>query len=146
MERPVQRVSIDITDSNIDPVASIAPAAALAAVRERTGYGERPLDATPITVFMLVYLAYALRVFLRMGWLPVGVALAAFLYLSSATADLQCSTALSRIAEPCFNGSLGYLPALATLPTTRDLQDANAALAADAFRFVPPKGADLLEQ
>lgn len=72
-------------------------------------------DATPITVFMLVYLAYALRVFLRMGWLPVGVALAAFLYLSSATADLQCSTALSRIAEPCFNGSLGYLPALATL-------------------------------
>ena len=74
-------------------------------------------DVGPITVFMLAYLAFALRVFLGLGWLAIAVGLAAFLAAGSLVSGLTCaaSEAGAGAAEPCFNGSLGYLPALLSL-------------------------------
>jgi hypothetical protein len=73
-------------------------------------------DVAPITVFMLAYLAYALRIFVGLGWLAIGTALVAFLYVGSLASSLTCAgqQVVSGIAEPepCFNGSLGYAPAL----------------------------------
>jgi hypothetical protein len=66
-------------------------------------------DVAPITVFMLGYLAFALRAFLGLGWLATGAILAAFLYAGSLASSVTCN------GEPCLNGSLGYLPALVSL-------------------------------
>jgi hypothetical protein len=66
-------------------------------------------DVAPITVFMLGYLALALRAFLGLGWLATGVTLPVFLYAGSLASSVTCS------GEPCLNGSLGYLPALVSL-------------------------------
>lgn len=66
-------------------------------------------DVAPITVFMLVYLAFALRAFLGLGWLATGAGLAAFLVAGSLVSSVTCND------EPCLNGSLGYLPALVSL-------------------------------
>jgi hypothetical protein len=66
-------------------------------------------DVAPITVFMLGYLAFALRAFLGLGWLATGVTLPVFLYSGSLASSVTCS------GEPCLNGSLGYLPALVSL-------------------------------
>ncbi len=79
-------------------------------------------DVAPITLFMVGYLAYALRAFLGLGWLAIGGILPAFLYAGSLTSSLTCAAAEGAGTpgepggvEPCLNGSLGYLPALVSL-------------------------------
>lgn len=77
-------------------------------------------DVAPITLFMIAYLAFAMRVFLGLGWLAVGVALPTFLFAGSIASSLTCpSGQLIGIAQaaraPCFNGTLGYAPALLAL-------------------------------
>jgi hypothetical protein len=73
-------------------------------------------DVGPITVFMLAYLAYVLRAFLGVGWLAIAAILPTFLLSGSATSAVTCSAAGPAGAdEPCFNGSLGYAPALLSL-------------------------------
>lgn len=80
-------------------------------------------DVGPITVFMVAYLAFALRVFLGAGWLAIGLILPAFLMAGSFSASLTCAprhlVGIAQAAlEPCFNGSLGYAPALVALIVT----------------------------
>ena len=76
-------------------------------------------DVAPITVFMIAYVAYALRMLLQLGWFAIAAALVAFLYAGSAMSSLTCQgppdAAGATSLAPCFNGSLGYAPALATL-------------------------------
>jgi hypothetical protein len=73
-------------------------------------------DIGPITVFMLAYLAYALRAFLGVGWIAIVVILAAFLAAGRATGAITCGpSGASGPDEPCFNGTLGYAPALLSL-------------------------------
>ncbi|MGE0765335.1 MAG: ceramidase domain-containing protein [Hyphomicrobiaceae bacterium] len=82
-------------------------------------------DVAPITLFMAAYLAYALRMFLRCGWIVLMLAVPAFLGLGAVVSSLTCARnlATSGLAQaelppaalPCFNGSLGYAPALAAL-------------------------------
>lgn len=66
-------------------------------------------DTIPIGIFMMVYLAYALRRFVGLNWLLVALAMVLFflsLWLASVT---RCD------GGPCFNGSLAYFPAFAVL-------------------------------
>ena len=70
-------------------------------------------DVLPITLFMLGYLAFALRVYLGAPWLVIAAALVAFYFASGALSGLKCQSGAG--LEPCFNGSLGYLPAFASL-------------------------------
>ena len=103
-------------------------------------------DVAPITIFMIAYLAYALRMFLQLGWLPVALAVAAFLYVGSFASSLTCAGHQvvngTAEAEPCFNGSLGYAPALITLfivggiAAKRGLSTGRTLLAAGAIFFV----------
>jgi len=76
-------------------------------------------DTAPIGIFMLAYLGYALRRFLGLPWLVVLIAVAAFVGSMRLAGDLPCVPGLLPITRagghPCFNGSLGYLPALAAL-------------------------------
>lgn len=73
-------------------------------------------DVGPITLFMLAYLAYALRIFLGLGWLAIVLILPAFLLAGSAASSIVCSPAdASGHQPPCLNGSLGYAPALVSL-------------------------------
>jgi hypothetical protein len=71
-------------------------------------------DVLPITLFMLAYLAYALRAFLGVGWPAIVLVLPAFLLTGSAAGRLACSAGDGTTA-PCLNGSLGYGPALLAL-------------------------------
>jgi hypothetical protein len=75
-------------------------------------------DVIPIGVFMLVYLAYALRRFLGLPWLVVAGGLALFVLVMQGVGDLQCGASLAMTGAargPCLNGSLGYVPALAAM-------------------------------
>ncbi len=73
-------------------------------------------DVGPITVFMLAYLAYALRIFLGLGWLGTVGLLVAFLIAGRGASSITCAPSHPvLIAEPCLNGSLGYAPALVSL-------------------------------
>lgn len=81
------------------------------------------VDVGPITVFMVAYLAFALRVFLGARWVTIGLVLPVFLVAGLFAASITCSPrALAGVTqaapEPCFNGSLGYLPALVALVVT----------------------------
>jgi hypothetical protein len=89
-------------------------------------------DVIPITVFILFYLAVALRAFLGMGWGMVVVAVVAFLGLSRLVAPQL---------EPAIGYTAAYLPALAAIfvvgllaarrdaPTGRRLLTAGAVFA-----------------
>lgn len=76
-------------------------------------------DVVPIGVFVHAYLAYALRMFLRQGWLVTLVAVALFAMLWRQTEGLWCALELLPITAaagmPCLNGSGMYLPALTAL-------------------------------
>ena len=74
-------------------------------------------DVAPITLFMVAYLAYALRTFLGVGWVAIALILPAFVYAGSLAGGLSCgsSTAAGGGPQPCLNGSLGYAPALVSL-------------------------------
>ncbi len=76
-------------------------------------------DTAPIGLFMVAYLGFALRVFLGLSWPMTVVGLAAFIMAMWAVAGLDCGwlAAGVRGGSPgrCFNGTLGYAPALAAL-------------------------------
>jgi hypothetical protein len=76
-------------------------------------------DTAPIGVFMIAYLAYAMRRFLGASFLGVAVALGLFLAAMRSGGAIPCDAGLLPITaaagRPCFNGSLGYVPALAAL-------------------------------
>ena len=66
-------------------------------------------DVIPISVFMVVYLGYALRRFAGLGW-PLTLAGLGLFFLALRFAEsFDCGP------RPCLNGSVGYLPALAAL-------------------------------
>ncbi len=73
-------------------------------------------DVAPIGLFMIAYLVYALRAYLRLGWIVTAVGLAVFVGALQYAGDIQCRnpgllsvTAAAR--GPCLNGTLGYAPA-----------------------------------
>ncbi|MEL6372789.1 MAG: ceramidase domain-containing protein [Pseudomonadota bacterium] len=66
-------------------------------------------DVAPIGVFMISYFAYALRVHLRLPWIVVAAGTIGFIVLLQGAGDISCG------GRPCFNGSLGYAPALAAM-------------------------------
>lgn len=66
-------------------------------------------DVVPITVFMLVYLGYALRRFVGLGWLLTLAGVFLFAMALRYADMVRCGPV------PCLNGSVGYLPALAVL-------------------------------
>lgn len=76
-------------------------------------------DTAPIGLFMLCYLAYALRRHLRLGWSVVAVCLAAFIWSLQAAGSVSCSVGLISVVEaargPCLNGTAGYVPAFLAL-------------------------------
>lgn len=72
-------------------------------------------DVFPIGVFMVVYLAYALCRFLGLHWLTVAAGVGLFVWALQAIGTIQCDEPLAMTGTargPCFNGSLGYVPAL----------------------------------
>lgn len=76
-------------------------------------------DTAPIGIFMIGYLAYAMRRFLNAPYWVVGVALAVFIatlrYAGSIPCDPELLPVTVAAGRPCFNGSLGYVPALGAL-------------------------------
>jgi hypothetical protein len=76
-------------------------------------------DTAPIGLFMIGYLAYALRRFLGAPYVVVLVLLAAFVaalrYAGSIPCDPELLPVTVAAGRPCFNGSLGYVPALGAL-------------------------------
>ncbi len=76
-------------------------------------------DTAPIGLFMIAYLAYALRRFMGAPVLAVAAGLGIFLVAMRYAGSIPCEPALLPITEaagrPCFNGSLGYVPALGAL-------------------------------
>lgn len=72
-------------------------------------------DVIPIGIFMLLYLGYALRHFLAFPWLIVAIGIGLFVWSLQAVGNIQCGESLAMTGAPrgpCFNGSLGYMPAL----------------------------------
>lgn len=76
-------------------------------------------DTAPIGLFMLGYFAYAVRRLLAASWPTVALATAAFVAGLYGAESLPCDPALlpvtAALGRPCFNGSLGYVPALVAL-------------------------------
>ncbi len=74
----------------------------------------RLADVLPISMFMGVYLVFALRAFVGWSWSRTGLALLAFLAASGVAASLACptQTGIAAIREPCLKGAMGYVPAL----------------------------------
>lgn len=76
-------------------------------------------DTAPIGIFMIGYLGYAARRFLDASYIATALALAVFLVAMRFAGAIPCDPALLPITaaagRPCFNGSLGYIPALAAL-------------------------------
>ncbi len=72
-------------------------------------------DVIPIGVFMLAYLGYALRSFMRLGWLWVAMLLAGFIWLLRMAGTTPCPSLASIVLVSrgsCLNGTLAYAPAL----------------------------------
>lgn len=73
-------------------------------------------DVAPITVFMLVYLALALREFLELRWSSVALGVTAFAFLLYLSARFcPPSRVVGALGETCLNGSVRYIPALVAL-------------------------------
>ncbi len=66
-------------------------------------------DTAPIGIFMVAYLAYALRRYIGFNWLVTGVGLVLFFLALQQSSMLRCD------GEPCLNGSLAYGPAFLVL-------------------------------
>lgn len=66
-------------------------------------------DVLPITVFIVTFLAVALRTLAGAPWIAVGVLLVAFLGLSQWIGGVRCGDG------PCLNGSIAYMPAFLAL-------------------------------
>jgi hypothetical protein len=76
-------------------------------------------DTVPIGLFMLAYLAYALRRFASAPWILIAALLGIFVLALYTMDRLPCTTGLlpltAAAGRPCFNGTLGYLPALVAM-------------------------------
>lgn len=73
-------------------------------------------DTIPIGVFMLAYLAYALRQYAGWNWFLVAASVATFLWSRRWASSLQCRSGLfTNSGGPCLNGSMQYSPALIAL-------------------------------
>ncbi|MEX1059758.1 MAG: ceramidase domain-containing protein [Methyloceanibacter sp.] len=79
-------------------------------------------DVVPITVFMLVYLGFALNRFLGVPPAWTVLVVIGFAAMVAITMQVQCSAGAIGLlgpdvqgAKPCLNGSLFYLPALVAL-------------------------------
>jgi Ceramidase len=76
-------------------------------------------DVVPIGIFMLAYFAYALHRYFGCHPVTVACGLGAFAYALHAAGNVTCGPQLLPITaaagRPCFNGSLGYVPALAAM-------------------------------
>lgn len=72
-------------------------------------------DVIPIGVFMLAYLGYALRSYLKLGWLWTVAGLALFIAALQFAGDFECRPGLINVTAaasgPCLNGTAGYVPA-----------------------------------
>ena len=66
-------------------------------------------DTIPIGIFMMAYLAYALRRFVGLNWLWIALAMVLFFLSLWQASVTRCD------GGPCFNGSLAYFPAFAAL-------------------------------
>jgi uncharacterized integral membrane protein len=66
----------------------------------------RIADTAPIGIFMIAYLGFAIRRFLDAGWFTVAAGILMFLLAAVFAGGIRCRD------EYCFNGSLGYAPAL----------------------------------
>lgn len=66
-------------------------------------------DTLPITVFMLIYLFYALVRYLSVGLLAAGFSFLVFFAALAVTGTVRCE------GGACLNGSVGYVPALVAL-------------------------------
>jgi hypothetical protein len=71
-------------------------------------------DTIPIVVFMLAYLAYALRVYLGLGWISISLGLLGFFAAFQYAGTIQCRPGLISVMAaargPCLNGTVGYVP------------------------------------
>ena len=76
-------------------------------------------DTAPIGIFMIGYLAYALRRFLNLHAAVVLILTGVFILALRFASAIPCDPALLPVTiaagRPCFNGSLGYVPALGAL-------------------------------
>jgi hypothetical protein len=76
-------------------------------------------DWVPIAIFMLAYLAYVLRCYLRLGWVLVGLAVGAFYGALHYAGGIECAPAFlpltAREGARCLNGTIAYVPAILTL-------------------------------
>ena len=83
--------------------------------------GTELADVIPISLFMLIYLGFALNRFLEVppGWTVLLVIV--FAGLIGVTTQINCGDGVIGLAggsvdaKPCLNGSVGYLPALGAL-------------------------------
>jgi hypothetical protein len=66
-------------------------------------------DTVPIGIFMVSYLAYALRRYLNWGWIAIFLALVVFFFSLAGSSMVRCN------GGPCLNGSVAYFPAFAVL-------------------------------
>jgi hypothetical protein len=76
-------------------------------------------DWGPIAIFMVAYLAYALRRFLGLNCVLIALCLALFIWFMQIAGTLPCPPGLLPVTERagarCLNGSLAYAPALIAL-------------------------------
>lgn len=66
-------------------------------------------DTIPIGIFMVSYLAFALRRYLGWGWIAIFVGLVLFFISLWQSSVVRCG------GGPCLNGSVAYFPAFAVL-------------------------------
>lgn len=103
-------------------------------------------DTAPIGLFMVVYLGFALRTLLGLSWRMTGLGLTGFAVAMAAVANIDCRVLAAGLegGSPgrCFNGTLGYAPALAALAgvayalRSRDQAAGSKLLAAAAVLLV----------
>lgn len=76
-------------------------------------------DTIPIGIFMLAYLAFALRALVRLPWIGVAVGIALFIAALNYAGTVQCRpgllSAMAVARGPCLNGTVGYAPAAIAL-------------------------------
>jgi hypothetical protein len=72
-------------------------------------------DVIPIGIFMLAYMGYALRAYVKLGWILTAVGVALFIAVLQYAGAIQCRPGLISTTEaargPCLNGTVGYAPA-----------------------------------
>lgn len=82
----------------------------------------RLVDVIPISLFMGVYLYFALRVFLGWSLAKTVLAVLGFAAVGLAASTIACPASMRSVTdyarEPCLKGTMGYVPALLALLVT----------------------------